>query len=163
MLTFKVARFDIGYNCILGRPFLLKFMVVIHTAYATMKMLGLKGAITIKADQLDALACENTSLSHAGRFDDKATQDQMAKIHSGKALRKTSTSKSPTSSTPRTPMGTTTQKGINIASASAQPPTNQKSGNKNKGPTEDESSKEILTNLDDLEKKLKISMKLDPK
>jgi hypothetical protein len=60
-------------------------------------------------------------------------------------------------------MGTTTQKGINIASASAQPPTNQKSGNKNKGPIEDESSKEILTNLDDLEKKLKISMKLDPK
>jgi hypothetical protein len=24
MLTFKVTSFDIGYNCILGRPFLLK-------------------------------------------------------------------------------------------------------------------------------------------
>jgi hypothetical protein len=33
MLTFEVASFNIGYNCILGRPFLLKFMVVIHTAY----------------------------------------------------------------------------------------------------------------------------------
>jgi hypothetical protein len=31
MLTFEVASFDIGYNCILGRPFLLKFMAVIHT------------------------------------------------------------------------------------------------------------------------------------
>jgi hypothetical protein len=32
MLTFEVASFDIGYNCILGGLFLLKFMVVIHTA-----------------------------------------------------------------------------------------------------------------------------------
>jgi hypothetical protein len=51
MLTFEVANFDIGYNCILGRAFLLKFMAVIHTAYATMKMPGPKAIITIKADQ----------------------------------------------------------------------------------------------------------------
>jgi hypothetical protein len=38
MLAFEVASFDIGYNCILGRPFLLKFMAVIHTAYATINM-----------------------------------------------------------------------------------------------------------------------------
>jgi hypothetical protein len=50
MLTFEVASFNIGYNCILGRPFFLKFMVVIHTAYATMKMPGSQGIITIKAD-----------------------------------------------------------------------------------------------------------------
>jgi hypothetical protein len=37
-LTFKVASFDIGDNCILGKPFLLKFMAVIHPAYATMKI-----------------------------------------------------------------------------------------------------------------------------
>jgi hypothetical protein len=43
MLTFEVANFDIGYNCILRRPFLLKFMVVIHTAYATIKMPGPRG------------------------------------------------------------------------------------------------------------------------
>jgi hypothetical protein len=29
MLTFKVVSFNIGYNCILGSPFLLEFMVVI--------------------------------------------------------------------------------------------------------------------------------------
>jgi hypothetical protein len=79
MLTFEVASFDIGYNCIVGRLFLLKFMVVIHTAYATMKMPGLEGIITIKVDQLDLLACENTSLSHAGRFGNKVAQDQVAK------------------------------------------------------------------------------------
>jgi hypothetical protein len=50
MLTFEVASFDIGYNYILGRHFLLKFMVVIHIAYATMKIHGPKGVITIKAD-----------------------------------------------------------------------------------------------------------------
>jgi hypothetical protein len=50
MLTFEVASFDIGYNCILGRPFLLKFMAVIHTAYATIKMSGPKCIIVLKSD-----------------------------------------------------------------------------------------------------------------
>jgi hypothetical protein len=31
MLTFEVTSFDIGYNYILGRSFLLKFMAAIHT------------------------------------------------------------------------------------------------------------------------------------
>jgi hypothetical protein len=35
VLMFEVASFNIGYNCILGRPFLLKFIAVIHTTYAT--------------------------------------------------------------------------------------------------------------------------------
>jgi hypothetical protein len=37
-------------------------MAVIHTAYATLKMLGPKGMMTIKADQRDALAYENATL-----------------------------------------------------------------------------------------------------
>jgi hypothetical protein len=68
MLAFEVASFYIGYNCILGEPFLLKFVVVIHTAYATIKMLGPKGVITPKSDQRDALACENATLTHTRRF-----------------------------------------------------------------------------------------------
>jgi proline racemase len=66
VLTFEVASFDIGYNCILGRSLLLKFMVVIHTAYATLKLSSPKGVITIKVNQRDALACENVTLMHAG-------------------------------------------------------------------------------------------------
>jgi hypothetical protein len=54
MLIFKMAIFDIGYNCILGRSFLHKFMAVIHTAYATVKMPGPRGIITLKSDQCDA-------------------------------------------------------------------------------------------------------------
>jgi hypothetical protein len=50
ILMFEVASFDIRYNCILRRPFCLKFMTVIHTAYATIKMPNPKGIITIKAD-----------------------------------------------------------------------------------------------------------------
>jgi hypothetical protein len=71
MLTFEVVSFDIGYNCILGRSFLLKFMAVIHTTYATMKMPGSKDVITIKVNQRDALASKNASLSHVGCFGDK--------------------------------------------------------------------------------------------
>jgi hypothetical protein len=66
MLTFEIGSFDIGYNYIIKRPFLLKFMVVIHTSYVTMKMSGPKGVITIKADQRNALACESATLTHAG-------------------------------------------------------------------------------------------------
>jgi hypothetical protein len=50
-------------------------MAVIHTAYAIMKKPRPKGIITIKADQRDALACEDASLSHAVCFSDKATQN----------------------------------------------------------------------------------------
>jgi hypothetical protein len=57
VLIFEVASFDIGYNYIPKMPFLLKYMEVIHTAYATLKMPGTKGMITIMDDQCDALAC----------------------------------------------------------------------------------------------------------
>jgi hypothetical protein len=89
VLTFEVAIFDIGYNCIFGRLFLLKFMTVIHTTYATLKMHGSKGVITIKADQRDVLACENDTLTHVGRFGEKVAQEQAAKIvktHGGSTL-----------------------------------------------------------------------------
>jgi hypothetical protein len=133
MLTFEVASFDIGYNCILGRSFLLKFMVVIHTAYATMKMPGSKGVITIKVNQRDALASENASLSHVGRFGNKVAQEQVAKVTKTKGdntPHKTSMSKPPTNSTPRAPAA---QKGTYVASVSNQPHADRKANNKLKG------------------------------
>jgi hypothetical protein len=74
MLTFEVVSFDNGYNCILGRPFLLRFMA------ATIKMSDPKGVITLKSDQRDALACENATLTHAGRFNKKEVQNLAAKV-----------------------------------------------------------------------------------
>jgi hypothetical protein len=91
-----------------------------------MMMPGQKGVITIKADQQDALACENTSLSHASCFDDKATQEQAAKAaktKGGSTPSKASASKPPTSNTPRAPAAS---KGINIASVSTLVPADQK-------------------------------------
>jgi hypothetical protein len=92
MLTFEVASFDIGYNCILGRSFLLRFMAVIHTAYATIKMSGPRGVITLKSDQRDVLACENATLTHTGRFGEQEAQNLAAKIaktHGGGASART--------------------------------------------------------------------------
>jgi hypothetical protein len=71
MLTFEVTSFDIRYNCILGRHFLLKFMVVIHTAYSTINMLGPNSITILKSDQHDALECENVALTNARRFGEK--------------------------------------------------------------------------------------------
>jgi hypothetical protein len=77
VLTFEVTSFDIGYNCILRRHFLLKFMVAIHTAYATMKMSGPKGVITINDDQRDALACENAILTSGSQDSEDARQQHI--------------------------------------------------------------------------------------
>jgi hypothetical protein len=79
-LTFEVASVNIGYNCIPGQPFLLKFMAVIHTAYATIKIPGPKGVITLKSDQRDAIACENATLTHAEKFGNKEAQDLAVKM-----------------------------------------------------------------------------------
>jgi hypothetical protein len=92
MLAFEVFSFDIGYNCILGRPFLLKFMAVIHTTYATVKMPSPRGVITLMSDRRDALACESAALTHAGRFSKEEAQKlavKVAKMHGGGTLAKT--------------------------------------------------------------------------
>jgi hypothetical protein len=55
-------------------------MAVIHTAYAIIKMPSLRGVITLKSDQRDALTCENTTLIHAGKFGEKEAQNLAAKV-----------------------------------------------------------------------------------
>jgi hypothetical protein len=150
MLMFEVVSFDIGYNCILGRPFLLKFMVVIHTAYATIKMSGLKGVITIKSDQRDALTCENAALMHAGRFGAKVAEEQAAKVaktHGGSTPIKSPAPKPPTSGTPWLPP---TKKSTYVASGSNQQPANQHTNEKKKGGT----NKEVPADLNGSDKKI---------
>jgi hypothetical protein len=159
MLRFKVASFDIGYNCILGRPFVLKFMVVIHTAYATMKMLGSKDVITIKVDQQDALACENATLRYVGRFGENAAQEQSDKVantQGDNTLLRSSTPKPPITGTPRPP---STKKDAYSTSPSIQHPANQSVDNKKKGADD----KEILADPSNPDKKLWISTNLSPK
>jgi hypothetical protein len=159
MLMFEVARFDIGYNCILRRPFLLKFMAVIHTAYATMKMSGPKGMITIKADQCDALAYENATLTYARRFGEKAAQEQasmVTKTHGSSTPLKLPAPKPLTIGTPRPPSA---KKGTYVASTSNHPPVDQQADDKKKGADD----KEVPVDPSNPDKKLQISTSLEAK
>jgi hypothetical protein len=159
ILTFKVASFDIGYNCILGRPFLLKFMAVIHTAYTTIKMSGPRGIIVLKSDQRDAVACENATLTHVGRFDEKEAQElatKVAKAHRGSTLIRTAAHKPPADDTHRPP---TEKKSTFMGSTSNQPIANQPVDDKKKWSTD----KEIAVDPDDTNKKLCLDTELETK
>jgi hypothetical protein len=56
-LRFEVARFDCGYNAIIGRPGLAKFMAISHYPYMILKMPGPQGVITMHADLQGAAEC----------------------------------------------------------------------------------------------------------
>jgi hypothetical protein len=134
MLTFEIASFNIGYNYILGRPFLLRFMTVIHTVYATIKMPGLRGVITLTSDQCDALACENAALPHAGRFSKKEAQNLAAKVtktHGGGTPARTLTSGPLSGDTPKMPIR---KKGTTVTPTSTQCTTDRLVAGERKGP-----------------------------
>jgi hypothetical protein len=159
VLTFEVVSFDIGYNCILGRSFLLKFMAVIHTAYDMLKMPDPNGVITIKVNQRDALACENTTLAHVGRFSEKAAQDQVVKVvkmHDGSTSFKSPVPKPLTIDSPWPP---STNKGAYGASSSNQQPVDQPTDKKKK----EADDKEVPVDPSNSDKKLRISTSLDAK
>jgi hypothetical protein len=157
MLTFEVAGFNIEYNCILGKYFLLKFMTVIHTAYTTIKMPGPKGVITLKSDQRDALACENETLTHARRFGEKEAQEltaKMAKTHRASTPVRMVVPMPQIGGTPRLPVE---NKNTFVGSTSKQLVVNQLTNDKKKGVTD----KEVLVDPNDTDKKLHLSTKLN--
>jgi hypothetical protein len=153
------GQFDIGYNSILGRPFLLKFMAIIHTTYATIKMPGLKCIIILKSDQRDSLACENAALIHAGWFSEKEVQElavKVVKTHGGSTPIRTSASKPPATDTHRPP---TKKKNTFIGATSNQSSTDQAVDDKKKGAADNE----VVVDPDDTNKKLRLSTELEAK
>jgi hypothetical protein len=56
-LRFEVASFDCGYNAIIRRPGLAKFMAILHYSYMILKMPGPQGIITVRADFQGAAEC----------------------------------------------------------------------------------------------------------
>jgi hypothetical protein len=56
-LRFEVARFDCGYNAIIGRPGLAKFMAIPHYSYMILKMSGPQGIITMRANFQGTAKC----------------------------------------------------------------------------------------------------------
>jgi hypothetical protein len=56
-LRFEVASFDCGYNTIIGRPGLAKFMAIPHYSYMILKITGPQGIITVHAGFQGATEC----------------------------------------------------------------------------------------------------------
>jgi hypothetical protein len=64
-LRFEVASFDCGYNAIIERPGLAKFMVIPHYTYIILKMSGPQGIITMHADFQGAAECFRVAIQVA--------------------------------------------------------------------------------------------------
>jgi hypothetical protein len=64
-LRFEVANFDCGYNTIIGRPGLAKFMAIPHYTYMILKMPGPQGIITVRADFQGAAECFRVAIQAA--------------------------------------------------------------------------------------------------
>jgi hypothetical protein len=56
-LRFEVACFGCGYNAIIGRLGLAKFMAIPHYPYMILKMLGPQGIIIVRTDFQGAVEC----------------------------------------------------------------------------------------------------------
>jgi hypothetical protein len=56
-LRFELARFDCGYNAIIGRRGLAKFMAIPYYPYTIIKMSGPQGIITVRADFQGTAEC----------------------------------------------------------------------------------------------------------
>jgi hypothetical protein len=56
-LRFEVVSFDCGYNAIIGKPGLAKFMAIPHYSYMILKMPGPQGIITVHADFQGVVEC----------------------------------------------------------------------------------------------------------
>jgi hypothetical protein len=64
-LRFEVASFDCGYNTIIDRPGLAKFMAIPHYTYMILKMPGPQGIITVRADFQGAAECFRVAVQAA--------------------------------------------------------------------------------------------------
>jgi hypothetical protein len=64
-LRFEVVSFDCGYNSIIGRPGLAKFMAIPHYSYMILNMPGPQGIITVRADFQGAAECFRVAIQAA--------------------------------------------------------------------------------------------------
>jgi hypothetical protein len=64
-LRFEVAIFDYGYNTIIGRSGLAKFMAIPYYSYMILKMSGPQGIITVRAGFQGAVECFRVAIQAA--------------------------------------------------------------------------------------------------
>jgi hypothetical protein len=102
-------------------------------------MSGPRGVITLKSDQRDALACENTTLTHAGRFGKEEAQKlaaKVAKTYEGGTPTKTMTPGPSAGDTSKTHVAKQKQS-MTVTPASTQCTTDQLVADERKGATEE--------------------------
>jgi hypothetical protein len=120
-----------------------------------------QGVITLKSDQCDALACENASLTHVGRFGEKEAQRlamKVVKMHGGGIPTKTVMPGPSTGDTPKMSVAKLKQS-MTVTPASTQRTIDQLVADEKKGAID----KEIQVDPNDAGKKLHISTELEAK
>jgi hypothetical protein len=123
-LRFEVASFDCGYNAIIGRPGLAKFMAIPHYSYMILKMPGPQGIITIRADFQGAAECFQGAIQAAlttkppttssARANTKPKEDLMIPANEAQAM----TSMQPTEETKRINLGFADERKTTIINSS---------------------------------------------
>jgi hypothetical protein len=77
-LRFEVANFNCGYNAIIGRPRLAKFMAIPNYTYMILKMSGTQGIIIVRADFQGAAECFRVAIQAAITTKPSATSSAQA-------------------------------------------------------------------------------------
>jgi hypothetical protein len=77
-LRFEVANFDCGYNTIIGKLGLAKFMAIPHYTYMILKMPGPQGIITVHADFQGTAECFRVAIQAALTTKPSATPSMQA-------------------------------------------------------------------------------------
>jgi hypothetical protein len=109
-LRFEVANFDCGYNTIIDRPRLAKFMAIPHYTYMILKMPGPQGIITVRAEcfqmAIQAALTTKPSATSSARANSKPDEDLA--VHADEA--QVVTSMRPTEETKRINLGFTDER-----------------------------------------------------
>jgi hypothetical protein len=123
-LRFEVASFDCGYNAIIGRPGLEKFMAIPHYTYMILKMPGPQGIIIVRADFQGATECFRVAIQAAlttkpsttssVQVNSKPEEDLMVPTNEAQAV----TSMRPTEETKRINLGFADERKTAIISSS---------------------------------------------
>jgi hypothetical protein len=123
-LRFEVANFDCGYNAIIGRLGLAKFMAIPHYTYMILKMPGPQGIITVRADfqgtaecfrvAIQAALSTKPSATSSVQANSKPEEDLVAPANEAQAA----TSMRPTEETKRINLGFADERKTTIISSS---------------------------------------------
>jgi hypothetical protein len=123
-LRFASASFDCGYNAIIGRPGLAKFMAIPHYSYMILKMPGPQGIITVHADFQGTAECFRVAIqatlttkpptTSSSQWNSKPEKDLAIPANEAQAL----TSMRPTEETKRINLGFADERKTAIISSS---------------------------------------------